>query len=166
MPQGGAQQMSLPTVDQPTRLFVYGTLRAAAQRGPRPAMVGYKILESGAVFEGTGWVTGKLYALSWFPAFVDEKEGRVIGEVWRITEPSVLKHLNGFDGRDYDRQLHKVTLEDGRRVTAWTYRYNLSVEGVPLIASGDYLDWLRERDMSADARNGHSRAGRTTTGEP
>jgi gamma-glutamylcyclotransferase (GGCT)/AIG2-like uncharacterized protein YtfP len=38
-----------------------------------------------------------------------------------------------------------VTTNDGRQVTTWVYRYVADLSGVPLIASGDYLDWVRNR---------------------
>ena len=41
--------------------------------------------------------------------------------------------------------LARRDMDDGRRVTAWTYRYVADLTGVPLIASGDYLDWVRKR---------------------
>ena len=81
--------------------------------------------------------------LDWYPAYVDTVPGKVRGEVWRIHQPSVVQHLNGYEGGDYLRELVRCVLENGRKVTAWTYKYRLPLRGVPRIDSGDYLEWVK-----------------------
>ncbi|HVY90798.1 MAG TPA: gamma-glutamylcyclotransferase family protein [Hyphomonadaceae bacterium] len=129
----------------PLRLFTYGTLRSDVQRETPASMMAFRILQGAAVSEGIGWAKGQLYALSWYPAFVDRgmAADQVRGEVWRVHRPQAIDLLNLYEGPDYLRQLLRVTLENGRHVTAWTYKYKQSLRGVSRIASGDYLDWVR-----------------------
>lgn len=139
-------------MNQTVRLFVYGTLRSDAQHATSASMFAFNILKSGAVSEGPAWVDGGLFALNWYPAFVDTVPGRVRGEVWRIVKPEVVSHLNGYEGGDYARELVRCALETGRKVTAWTYKYRLPLRGVPRIDSGDYLEWVRENAPPPDAK--------------
>lgn len=125
------------------RLFVYGSLRSDAPRDQRVANLAFASLERGAELEGKGSVAGDLYAVSWFPGFVDTRRGKVYGQVWLIRNPRIWPRLDEYEGGDFLRQPHRVDMDDGRRVTAWLYMYRKSVEGVPLISSGDYLDWVR-----------------------
>jgi gamma-glutamylcyclotransferase (GGCT)/AIG2-like uncharacterized protein YtfP len=127
------------------RLFVYGSLRSDAPRERQAARRAYACLAAGAVREGKATISGRLYAPDWFPAFVPDEGGKVWGEVWRIDNPGLLATLDGYEGEAYVRETGQATIEDGSRVTAWTYRYVADLAGVPLIASGDYLDWVRTR---------------------
>jgi gamma-glutamylcyclotransferase (GGCT)/AIG2-like uncharacterized protein YtfP len=68
-----------------------------------------------------------------------------MGEVWRIEDPGLLSMLDAYEGEDFQREVREAAAEDGRRVTAWTYRFAGDISAVPLIASGDYLDWVRTR---------------------
>ncbi len=70
---------------------------------------------------------------------------RVRGEVWRIHNPDILAVLDAFEGEEYVREQRIVRMDTGARATAHLYRYVLPLEGVPLIASGDYVDWIRSR---------------------
>lgn len=125
------------------RLFVYGSLRPDAPRPPDVAHLAFEALRRGATLEGPGWVVGSLYAPSWYPAFVDSGQGRVRGEVWLVHARRTWSVLDEYEGDDFLRQPHRIDMDDGRRVTAWLYMYRPSRAGVPLIASGDYLDWVR-----------------------
>jgi gamma-glutamylcyclotransferase (GGCT)/AIG2-like uncharacterized protein YtfP len=127
------------------RLFVYGSLRSDAPREGEAARQAYACLAAGAVREGKATLSGRLYAPDWFPALLPGGGGKVQGEVWRIEDPGILAELDAYEGEAYVRETGQVTTEDGRRVTAWTYRYLADLTGVPLIASGDYLDWVRTR---------------------
>jgi gamma-glutamylcyclotransferase (GGCT)/AIG2-like uncharacterized protein YtfP len=129
----------------PGRLFVYGSLRSDAPRERQVAREAYACFDAGAVREGKATISGRLYAPDWFPALVPGRGGKVQGEVWRIENPCLLAKLDAYEGEAYVRETLPATLEDGRRVTAWTYRYVADLTGVPLIASGDYLDWVRTR---------------------
>ena len=127
------------------RLFVYGSLRSDAPRNHPPAVEAYARLGAGAVREGKATVSGRLYAPDWYPGLIPGRAGKVQGEVWRLEMPDLLAELDAYEGDSYVLEARQVTANDGRRVTAWAYRYVADVSGVPLIASGDYLDWVRKR---------------------
>jgi gamma-glutamylcyclotransferase (GGCT)/AIG2-like uncharacterized protein YtfP len=137
--------------DRPAgRLFVYGSLRSDAPRERQAARAAHALLAAGAVLEGKATLSGRLYAPDWYPGLVPGPGAKVHatkvrGEVWRIENPGLLAKLDEYEGEAYIREPRRVTLKDGRRVTAWTYRYVADLSGVPLIASGDYLDWVRKR---------------------
>lgn len=128
----------------PLRLFVYGSLRADAQAWTVRAAAPHAALVAAADFEGLASVAGRLHAVAWYPALVPARDGgRVRGEVWRIRDPAVFDLLDAFEGEEYAREPQSAVLDDGCEVTAFLYRYLPALEGVPLIASGDYLDWVR-----------------------
>lgn len=125
------------------RLFVYGSLRSDVPRDRSSSRTAFAMLEAGAALEGRASVPGRLYAPSWFPALVPGPSGRVIGEVWRIGDPGLLARLDAYEGEAYVREPVAALTKDGPAVTAWVYRYQADLTGVPEIASGDYLDWVR-----------------------
>ncbi len=129
----------------PLRLFVYGSLRADAQAWTDRAAGPHAALAAAADLEGPASVAGRLHAVAWYPALVPARDAdsRVRGDVWSLCDPAVLDLLDAFEGAEYARELHPVVLDDGLEVTAFLYRYLPSLEGVPLIPSGDYLDWIR-----------------------
>jgi gamma-glutamylcyclotransferase (GGCT)/AIG2-like uncharacterized protein YtfP len=57
----------------------------------------------------------------------------------------LLARLDAYEGEAYVREFCEATARDGRQVTAWSYRYVSDLIGVPLVASGDYLNWVRTR---------------------
>jgi gamma-glutamylcyclotransferase (GGCT)/AIG2-like uncharacterized protein YtfP len=135
-------------VSEPSRqrLFVYGSLRSdLGDLRPIQSKAAYTLLVGKAVSEGPASVAGRLYAPAWYPGYVPDVSGQVRGEVWAVEDPGVLSQLDVFEGEPYVRDRCEAWLEDGRQVTAWTYRYVADIAGVPLIPSGDYLDWVRKR---------------------
>ena len=103
-------------------------------------------------FVGRGSIQAALYDLGLFPAAIPAPDGRVVGELYEVTDdPSVLAKLDeieGFRPSEPDTSLYlrapaEVTLEDGRRETAWVYFYNAPLGQGQLIESGDYLSHLR-----------------------
>jgi gamma-glutamylcyclotransferase (GGCT)/AIG2-like uncharacterized protein YtfP len=129
----------------PEWLFVYGSLRSDAPREHSSAKRAFTLLIAGAALKGRASVSGRLYALSWYPALIPGPSGRVAGEVWRIIDSGLLMRLDAYEGGDYVREPLLALMENGSTVTAWTYRYLADLTGVSPIASGDYLDWVRQR---------------------
>lgn len=127
------------------RLFVYGSLRSDAPRDRAESQDAFALLAAGAACEGKATVSGRLCAPDWYPGLVPGAGGSVKGEVWLIGRANLLARLDVYEGEAYVRETCEALVEDGRRVTAWTYRYAADLSGVPLIASGDYLDWVRTR---------------------
>jgi gamma-glutamylcyclotransferase (GGCT)/AIG2-like uncharacterized protein YtfP len=125
------------------RLFVYGSLRSDAPHDRPSAAKAFAMLGAGASREGRASVSGSLYAPAWYPALVPGPSGRVAGEIWRIADSGLLARLDAYEGEAYVREPLLALMRDGPTVTAWAYRYRASLAGVPKIASGDYLDWVR-----------------------
>lgn len=128
------------------RLFVYGSLLSDAQPWTDRAAIPFAKPAAAATSEGPASIVGRLHAISWYPALVLTRGGaRVRGEVWRIQDPAILEALDAFEGGDYVREQRTVRLDTGARATAHLYRYAQPLEGVPLIPSGDYVDWIRSQ---------------------
>lgn len=128
------------------RLFVYGSLRSDLGRlRPGQSEPAYALLAGNASPQGPASISGRLYAPAWYPGYVPDTASRVRGEMWAINDSSILAKLDAFEGELYIRDRCEALLDDGRQVTAWTYRYVADTGGVPLIASGDYLDWVKKR---------------------
>lgn len=124
-------------------LFVYGSLRSDASRGREEARRAFALLEANGQPEGLASLPGKLFAVAWYPGYVADVQGRVTGELWGLSNPAILSRLDRYEGEAYVRELRQVRRADGRRATAWVYRYARDVAGVPLIPSGDYVQWLQ-----------------------
>jgi gamma-glutamylcyclotransferase (GGCT)/AIG2-like uncharacterized protein YtfP len=120
-------------------------LRSDAPRDRAASRKAYALLAAGAGLEGKAAVSGRLYAPDWYPALRTGSGGIVKGEVWRIEDAGLLARLDAYEGQAYVRETLQAVMKDGRRVTAWSYRHVSNLIGVPLIASGDYLDWVRTR---------------------
>lgn len=122
-------------------LFIYGTLR----RGH--AM--HRLLD-GCVPHAPGRIGGRLYAVAGYPGLVlsDQPDERVVGELVQMPDPdAALSRLDAYEEcspafpepHEYVRTLLPIELESGGTVQAWVYLYNHAVDGLPLIASGDFL---------------------------
>lgn len=141
----------------PLRLFVYGSLRSDAQPHVRNAAGPFAALAAAADLEGSASLAGNLYAVSWYPALAPDPSARPVrGEVWRIQDAAILPMLDAFEGDEYVRESHAVRLNlgpdlAGQWVTAFVYRYAAPLQGVPLIPSGDYVDWVRRRNSGSQA---------------
>ena len=129
-------------------VFFYGTLMTPFNRSGR-LRVGQHL-----AYAGRGTIAGALFDLGIYPAAVPAPDARVWGEVYRMDHPTiVLQALDEFEGCRaeepesslYNRDLARVTLDDGRQVTAWTYFYNAPLGRAERIHSGDYLEHLKVR---------------------
>ena len=127
------------------RIFVYGTL----MRGFDHPMA--KLLSRSADFLGEAQCRGRLYLVKHYPGLVlsDAPADIVFGELYRLRARDEL--LGEFDmyeacgpgfrePTEYVRRMLDVTLADGSVSEAWTYVYNWPVTGLPLIASGKFLE--------------------------
>lgn len=83
----------------------------------------------------------------------------ITGELYKIREQDhfsfAIGQLDEYEGVHpeppqqplYRRDLTIAILEDGTETNAWVYWYNLPVDGLPVIESGDVLDYLNGRRM-------------------
>jgi gamma-glutamylcyclotransferase (GGCT)/AIG2-like uncharacterized protein YtfP len=118
------------------RLFVYGTMR---QGQTARSLIANQI--TAAVPATT---TGKIFAFPMgYPGYVEEGSGVVRGEVlWLIELAATFGLLDAYEGQDFARMIHQVTLESGEQVWAWIYV--LSDPGA--VKLGTHIedgDWVR-----------------------
>lgn len=133
-------------------LFVYGSLR----KGFNSPAYGYISQYFDLVEEGT--VQGKLYDKGTYAAGVPSEEGCLIkGELYVIRHADefgwAIAQLDDYEGisdsydekAEYYRSMVTVQMNSGESIPAWIYWYSGQTDGHPLVASGDILDYLRER---------------------
>lgn len=126
-------------------LFVYGTLRSD---GNSPWHE--RLITPNCRFVGKATTPGRLVDLGQYPGLLPatRRNQKVTGEVWELNNPAVLPALDEYEGcapcvspaeTEYVRLRQKVSLQDGRMVRAWVYRYTGPLDHARHIASGDYL---------------------------
>lgn len=125
-------------------IFVYGTLRSSVRSDIHGRFLGDR-----AEYVGSGWIVGRLWKVSWYPAMTrgDSREERVIGDVYRLTErDQMLAELDDFEVCDlenpaeseYTRELVEVTLDVGSVITAWAYLFLGKTGNLTRIPGGDF----------------------------
>jgi gamma-glutamylcyclotransferase (GGCT)/AIG2-like uncharacterized protein YtfP len=123
-------------------LFVYGTL---LQKGNKFAA----FLNENSRFYGKGKVSGKLYDVGEYPGLVLQLATNhfVYGRIYSMTDPeAILKVLDDYEGfgedqvqpNEFIRVLTAIESENDV-LKCWVYLYNLPVNGLRHIISGDYL---------------------------
>lgn len=129
-------------------VFFYGTLMTGFDRRNRTG------IDNKLTYLGRGSIEAALFDLGIYPAAVPAPDGRVWGELYRMSEPGpvldALDEIEGYSSEDPDRSLYlrgeaNVTLKDGARHKAWVYFYNAPLGQAPRIPSGDYLKHVRAR---------------------
>jgi gamma-glutamylcyclotransferase (GGCT)/AIG2-like uncharacterized protein YtfP len=127
-------------------VFFYGTLMSGFKRPGRAR------LDAMLTALGRGSIPAALFDLGIYPAAIPASDSRVWGEAYRMIDPApvlvVLDEIEGFRPSEPDASLYvraetTVTLDDGRRLKAWTYFYNAPLGRAERIESGDYLEHLK-----------------------
>lgn len=130
-------------------IFIYGSLLPKVPRsrfqllGPVSAV-------------GPGRLHGRLYSLGDYPGAVasNHPDDLVRGEVYRLEVPSEalvrLDRYEGFvpaspEGCEFVRTTARIVMDRGDDLTAWVYLYNLSLDGLPRIDGGDYLQFVSSK---------------------
>jgi len=124
-------------------LFVYNMLRKSSGISC--------ILSNSAIYIGDGFFKGKLYDAGFYPGAVPSEgsSDQVKGDVYALYDSeSVLRILDTFEGcgsgwspiGEFYRDKATIYLKNGEAVKAWIYIYNRPIEGLKVIASGDYLE--------------------------
>lgn len=132
--------ISSRTVRRDSLLFVYGTLRTFAD------VPMARWLRRVAAPAGGGSTRGCLYDLGPYPGMKPPRSPRdfVVGELYRVTDPSVLHVLDRYEAGGslrrprFARERCIVRLDRGGRCAAWIYRYRPPVARRSRIAGGDY----------------------------
>jgi len=135
------------TQENPTALFVYGTLR----RDPRHEM--FHLLAKHARYVGEATVSGRLFDLGDYPGMVSPDERKnVVGEVYDVDPREwerVITRLDEYEGcgpldpppHEYRREIVDARLANGSLVQAWAYVLSRVPSATREIRSGDYLAW-------------------------
>lgn len=132
-------------------LFVYGSLRSGFRS---PA---YEYISRFFTLVGEGKVKGKMYDMGEYPAAVPTEEDKfIIGELYTIKNEHefswAIGQLDDYEGMTIEPgepQLYVRGLADvfihNTTVQAWMYWYNGDTTGRPVIASGDILDYIKNK---------------------
>jgi gamma-glutamylcyclotransferase (GGCT)/AIG2-like uncharacterized protein YtfP len=126
------------------RLFVYGTLLAAAGH-PMGAR-----LRGQARLIGPATIQGRLYSLGRYPGLVETAAAHCLvhGELYALGAPAVaLRWLDAYEGivpdqpvaSPYQRVERPVRVESGDVIEAWVYLYRKSVRALPEVIGGRWV---------------------------
>ncbi|HET9823917.1 MAG TPA: gamma-glutamylcyclotransferase family protein, partial [Chitinophagaceae bacterium] len=134
------------------KLFVYGSLRSGFKSDA------YHYISHFFSLVGNAKVRGKLFDLGSYPAGIpSNEESFIVGELYTIKQQSefnwAIGQLDDYEGIDsdsdevqqYRRELVEVIV-NGTTTQAWIYWYAGSVEGKPLIESGDLIQYLQQKN--------------------
>ncbi len=105
-------------------------------------------LKRNAIFIDEGFAKGKLYNIGEYPgAILDNKGYQVKGKIYQLNNIETnLQVLDDYEGYGDDqlqpnlfiRRLLKIKTQNGH-LKCWIYLYNLPINGLIEITSGDYL---------------------------
>ena len=122
-------------------LFVYGTLLNA---GNEFAIY----LKNNCSFYAKAKLKGRLYDIGEYPGVIadDQYAGYVYGSIFMMGDVvSTLKHLDYYEGFGSEQERPNLFVRglvgidsDKGIISCWCYLYNLPVDGLKLIESGDY----------------------------
>ena len=130
-------------------LFVYGTL--LQNDNPFAAY-----LSKNSAYISAGKIKGSLYDIGEYPGLIitGNNRGYVYGSIYRLLHPTKnLKIIDEYEGVGpdqeqpnlYTRQIVQIQNEAGV-IDAWVYLYNLPVDGLPIISSGNYIEYLIQKN--------------------
>jgi gamma-glutamylcyclotransferase (GGCT)/AIG2-like uncharacterized protein YtfP len=132
-------------------LFVYGSLRSGFKS---PV---YEYISRFFKFIGDARIKGRLYDMGSYPAGVPaSEESYIVGELYQAKNQHefswAIGQLDDYEGVSveadevqlYRREVTDVNL-NGEVIKAWVYWYNGNVEGRPVIASGDMMEYLKNK---------------------
>lgn len=129
-------------------LFVYGTL---LQQGNTYA----DYLNQHCTYLSPGKIKGLLYDIGEYPGLViaTEAENYVYGSIYKLHQPDKnLKVIDDYEGYGAEQELPNLYIRIIKQIettdsiiNAWIYLYNLNVGGLPLIPSGDYAQYIRQK---------------------
>lgn len=127
-------------------LFAYGTLL----HHDNPIA---QLLKNKLTYVAPGVINGELYDIGDYPGLIiNNGDNRVYGIVYDVDDETlaVIDDYEGYGPEQdqpnlYTRKLVNITAEGGV-INAWVYIYNLPVTGLPLISSGNYQEYLAQKN--------------------
>ena len=110
-------------------------------------------------------MNGRLYHLGRYPGAIVTRhpDEWVRGELYELKNPpSLLARLDRYEGvktgrrqsAEYLRVIATIELEDGTAHQAWVYLYNLRINQVNRMITGDFLRQRRRAPLRVDPWNG------------
>jgi gamma-glutamylcyclotransferase (GGCT)/AIG2-like uncharacterized protein YtfP len=136
------------------KLFVYGSLRSGFHS---PV---YEYISRFFTFIGEAKVRGLLFDMGSYPAGVPAADDHfIIGELYEARNTHefswAIGQLDDYEGvtveadeiQLYRREITEVLI-NGQVTPAWIYWYNGDVSGRPAVASGDMLEYLKQKTIS------------------
>jgi predicted GNAT family N-acyltransferase/gamma-glutamylcyclotransferase (GGCT)/AIG2-like uncharacterized protein YtfP len=132
-----------------THLFIYGTLRRAANR---PV---HRLLAQEGKFIGMGTFRGKLYDFGRFPGAIPSTRisDHVVGEIYRLKDTrKVFQCLDDYKGRLFRWEQRTILTRGGRKISAWIYLCVGPMPSAKLIRNGDYLAASQKEKPSSPSR--------------
>jgi gamma-glutamylcyclotransferase (GGCT)/AIG2-like uncharacterized protein YtfP len=134
-------------------LFVYGSLR----RGFHNPVFDY--IKNHFTFIADGKTNGCLYDLGDYPvAAPSNGDYQLVGELFVANSPEdfnwAISQLDDYEGLNpeadeaplYRRELTDI-FQNGHTTTAWIYWYNGSIDGKPIIESGDIMEYFKNKNQ-------------------
>lgn len=116
-------------------IFVYGTLMSSFGMN--------RLFEGTANKVGKDTIRGSMFDIGSFPGIKLDDAGTVQGELYEITEPSVLGRLDAYEGEGSLYMRRVVETEGG--VETYVYEFNHDVDRYSRIEDGDYLNHKTSR---------------------
>ncbi len=133
--------MSAGPVEDPVRLFVYGSLMSGLPAHHLLSSAGAAVLV-GSARTAAGY---RLVDLGWYPGLETAGQGMVLGEVYRVPA-AALQSLDRYEGTPHHYRRESIELEDGQ--AAWAYVVTALGRGRserPRVPDGDWRAWLATR---------------------
>jgi gamma-glutamylcyclotransferase (GGCT)/AIG2-like uncharacterized protein YtfP len=134
------------------QLFVYGSLRSGFQHEA------YQYLAKYFHLVGDARVKGKLYDMGEYPvALPTEEERFIIGELYEINNAAEFSYaigqLDDYEGifpeegeSNWYKRASVTVYCNNQQSTAWIYWFDGSADNLPEIASGDVLEYVRQKN--------------------
>jgi len=134
-----------------TKIFVYGSLRSGFKH---PA---FEYVARHFEFVSHAKVHGCLYDMGNFPAAMPcSTQAYIIGILYALKDGAdfnwAIEQLDDYEGVNPEegekpmyRREQTTVLYGDQQTTAWIYWYNGDVEGHPVIASGDVLQFFHQK---------------------
>jgi gamma-glutamylcyclotransferase (GGCT)/AIG2-like uncharacterized protein YtfP len=136
-------------------LFVYSSLRVGFRSDD------YEYIHQYFSFLGNAKVRGKLSDMGDYPVGTPTPEDYFIkGELYKINDENEFSYaigqLDDYEGINpergeaslYKRELTNVFREEMESVYAWIYWFSGDVEGKPVVASGDVMEYVKTKNLT------------------